>query len=205
MGALPVACFTFLTLQWSIVSGKLAKFTDAKDLQAQYKKIKDEAKEAKTKAKEQKKLNEAEEESGPKEKEPFFRQQKGGDLLHGKLMFFGGGFYGTMALFTYLIVEVDEVLSFLGKIIDFTNWHFSFSFQFVIDLFINSIMNIVAAFVWFHTLQDYADMGNGWIWLVAAYAGYLGGVRFTREKGDEAWQFLSEEIGKIKGKLTVKR
>jgi hypothetical protein len=45
LGALSIACFTFLTVQWSIVSGRLPKFSDAKDLQAHYKKIRKDAKE----------------------------------------------------------------------------------------------------------------------------------------------------------------
>jgi hypothetical protein len=204
LGALPVACFTFLIVQWSIVSGRLPKFSDAKDLQAQYKKIRNEIKEAKRKAKYKKQADESEKERQQQENQPFFHKRKGGDLLYAKLIFFGGGFYGTMALFTYLIIEVDEILKFFGKIIDVTHWHFTFSIQFVVDLFINSIMNIVAAFIWFQTLPNYVDVKNGFVWIVAAYLGYLGGVHFTKVKGDEAWQCLGSELQKIKGKFGKK-
>jgi hypothetical protein len=208
LGALPVACFTFLIVQWSIVSGRLPKFSDAKDLQAQYKKIRNEIKEAKRKAKrnakQKKQAGGSEKERHQQENQPFFHKRKGGDLLYAKLIFFGGGFYGTMALFTYLIIEVDEILKFFGKIIDVTHWHFTFSIQFVVDLFINSIMNIVAAFIWFQTLPNYVDVKNGFVWIVAAYLGYLGGVHFTKVKGDEAWQCLGSELQKIKGKFGKK-
>lgn len=205
LGALPVAGFTFLLLQWSIVSGRLDKFIDGKDLQAQYKKLKEQKKAAKKEAKEKAKAQTKEKtEPVTKEKKPFFYKGKGEDILHGKIMFFGGGFYGTMALLTYLIVEVYEVASFFGKIIDFSNWQFSFSIEFVIALFINSIMNIVKAFVWFKTLTDYVNVYNGFVWIIAAYLGYLGGIRFTREKGDETWQFLSTEIQNIRDKLAKK-
>ena len=209
-GALPIACFTFLTLQWSITSGRLPKFTDKKDLKAQYKKLSEQAKEAKKKAKEKaKEKKQADAPETMEEKKPFFHKGRGGDLLHGKVMFFGGGFYGTMALFTYLIIEVDEITSFFGKIIDLSNWSFNFSINFVIDLIINSVMNIVKAFIWFDTLPDYIRIHEGWIWIIAAYLGYLGGIRFTREKGDEAWQALSQATAKateaIKGKFATKR
>lgn len=184
IGALPIAIFTFLTLQWSISSGRLGKFTDQKDLKEQFKKVSKEAKEAKKKAKSEKKTGEK------TEKKPFFRKEAGGDFLHGKIMSFGGGFYGTMALFTYVIIEVVEITQFFGKIIDFDTWTFRFSFQFLIDLIVNSIMNLVAAFIWFMTLPDYISMDEGWVWLAAAYLGYLGGLRFTQEKGDEAWLAL---------------
>ena len=197
LGALPVACFTFLTVQWLIASGRLPKFSDAKDLQAQYKKMRQETKEAKKKAKQM-------QQTERQEKEPFFHKRKGSELLYGKLIFFGSGFYGTMALFTYLIIEVDEILKFFGKIIDVSHWNFTFNIQFVVDLFINSIMNIVAAFIWFQTLPGYVDVNNGFIWIVAAYLGYLGGVHFTQVNGDEAWQFLSTELQNIKGKFSKK-
>jgi hypothetical protein len=209
LGALPIACFTFLTVQWSIVSGRLPKFSDAKDLQTQYKKQRTEIKEAKRIAKENKKtgqpeIEQAQQEHQQQENTSFFHKRKGGDLMFNKLLFFGGGFYGTMALFTYLIIEVIEILTFFGKIIDVTNWHFTFSIQFLVDLFINSIMNIVAAFIWFQTLPDYVDVNNGFVWIAAAYLGYLGGVHFTKLKGDEAWQFLAIKLQKIKDKFAKK-
>lgn len=205
LGALPIACFTFLTVQWSIVSGRLPRFSDAKDLQSKFKKIRNDAKEAKKKAKQNKQAGQSQTEIEIREKEPFFHKRKGGDILYSKLLFFGGGFYGTMALFTYMIIEVDEILAFFGKIIDVTHWQFTFSIQFLVDLFVNSIMNIVAAFIWFQTLPKYVDVNNGFIWIAAAYLGYLGGVHFTQLKGDEAWQFLSTKLQKIKKKLRKKQ
>lgn len=206
MGAFPVACFTFLVLQWSIAHGRLEKFASKEELHAQYKNRGKKAKEEKKRIKE---LKKAGEDVPEPEKKPLLHKDSGIDFMHNKVMFFGSGFYGTMALLTYLIVEIDEVLSFFGKIIDFTNWSISFSFQFIIDLIINSIMNIVAAFIWFRTLPDYVDVSNGWVWIVAAYLGYLGGLRFTQEKGDEAWSFLSDTLGKlvagVKEKLTAKQ
>jgi hypothetical protein len=209
LGALPIACFTFLTVQWAIVSGRIPKFSDAKDLAAQYKKQRADIKEAKRLAKENKKTGQPEIEQGQQEHKqqentPFFHKRKGGDIMFNKLLFFGGGFYGTMALFTYLIIEVLEILSFFGKMVDLTNWHFTFSIQFLVDLFVNSIMNIVAAFIWFKTLPEYVDVNNGFVWIGAAYLGYLGGVHFTKLKGDEAWQFLATELQKIKSKLGKK-
>jgi hypothetical protein len=65
-------------------------------------------------------------------------------------------------------------------------------------------MNIVAAFIWFQTLPKYVDVNNGFIWLGAAYLGYLGGVHFTKLKGDEAWQLLSTGFQKFKEKLGKK-
>lgn len=204
LGALPVGCFTFLIVQWSIVSGRLDKFSDEKALSAQYKKIRKEAKEAKKNAKLKKQKGEPEAEQIQQQKQAFFDSRKGGDLFYSKLIFFGGGFYGTMALLTYLIIELFEILSFFGKIIDVSNWKFSFSVQFIVDLIINSIMNIVSAFIWFQTLPKYIEVNNGFIWLAAVYFGYLGGVRFTQARGEQAWQLLSTQLQTMRDKFSKK-
>lgn len=190
-GALPVGVFTFLTLQWSISSGRLGKFTDKKDLKQQFKNVSDAAKEAKKKAKEDKKAGKEQ------PKKPIFHERSGGDFLHGKIMSFGGGFYGTMALLTYVLIEIVEIAGFLGKIVDLENWRLRFSIDFIVDLIINSIMNLVAAFIWFITLPDYIPMEEELIWLGAAYLGYLSGLRFTREHGDEAWAQLGKHAKRL--------
>jgi len=203
LGAFPVAIFTFLTLQWAISSGRLDKFSNNKGLKEQFKKISAAKKAAKKKGKEAKASNASNETSGENtagatDKKTFFHKNWRGDFFHEKIMFFGGGFYGTMALFTYAIIEISEIFNFVGKIIDFTTWTFRFSIDFIITFLINSIMNIVKAFIWFITLEDYVDMKEGFIWLVAAYIGYLAGVRFTHEKGETVWVYMANAISKFK-------
>lgn len=198
LGAAPVACFTFLVLQWSIANGRLSKFSDHKDLDTQYAEQRKEAKVAKKQAKEDKKAGTAQPNRRRLDKET------GVDFLHSKVMFFGGGFYGTMALFTYAIVEIKEIFLFLGKIIDLSSWTLTFSFQFLVDLFINSIMNIVDAFIWFLTLPEYVQVNNYYIWIPAAYIGYMAGVRFTKEYGDQAWERLAQETTNLKNKAFPK-
>ena len=68
LGALPVALFTFIVLQWSVASGRMNRFSDGKDLRRQYK---DQAKAAK-KAKKARR----EEPSGSSDlQQPFFHRR----------------------------------------------------------------------------------------------------------------------------------
>tara|TARA_R110002072_G_scaffold1780_9_gene14778 strand:- start:66455 stop:66979 length:525 start_codon:yes stop_codon:yes gene_type:complete len=94
------------------------------------------------------------------------------NYLHKKWVSFGGGFYGLMAFLTFSVIEVREVFGFIQRIegwhtiTDMLNWN---SLK---DLFIESIMNMVDAFIWFNYWPDNIEIGNGWVWLGMAYGGY---------------------------------
>lgn len=193
-GSLPVAAFTFLVLQWSIASGRLSPFEDSKSLHKQFKDQKKAVTEAKAEAKRRKKAGESIEEKAPKQ--PLIHKDVGRDFIHNKVMFFGGGFYGTMALFTYGVVEIGEIFGFLGVVFTPGEWFKNLGFDLIIQFFINSIMNIVAAFIWFKTLTDYVTVGNGFVWLAAAYLGYLAGLKIVSHRGDIIWAHLTGHIGR---------
>ena len=179
LGAIPVALFTFLILQWSIASGRMSKFSGEEKLHHQHR----------SQAKKSRK-------SRPKK-----RSYAVGDLFHSKIISFGGGFYGTMAVLTYILVEALEILQFLQELLDPITWANKLGLDALIDFFVSSLMNLVAAFVWFETLQDYISINNGFIWLGAAYVGYLAGLRVTSEKGDVIWSGVHSFIeAKKKGK-----
>ena len=178
LGTIPVAVFTFAILQWSITSGRMKKFSGEEDLQLQHK----------THAKTSKKAREKMQPGNP------------GDLLHSKIIFFGGGFYGTMAVVTYALVEMVEIWAFLLGIIDPDTWINDIGLGLFIDFFVNSVTNLIAAFVWFETLPDYITINNGFIWLAAAYGGYLAGLRLTSEMGDVIWEKIRTLSGLKKNK-----
>jgi hypothetical protein len=166
LGTIPVAVFTFVVLQWSITSGRMKKFAGGEDLQLQHK----------THIKTAKKTRVKMQPGNP------------GDLFHNKIISFGGGFYGTMAVLTYALVEILEIWGFFVGIIDPDTWINNIGPGLFIDFFVNSVTNLIAAFIWFDTLPDYITINNGFIWLAAAYGGYLAGLRLTSEMGDVLWE-----------------
>ncbi len=201
LGGIPVAAFTYLVLQWSVMSGRLAPFTDEKALEEQYKEQRKAKKAEKMAAKEA--LEKGEEPPKKEDNRPLFDKSRGEDFLHNKVMFFGGGYYGTMALFAYMVIELDEIFEFLGVVFTPGAWFEYLTFNLIIGFFINTIMNIVGAFTWFLTLQNYVNMGNGWIWLGASYVGYIAGVKLVAEAGDEIWAWLKEKRQTLSGKLSA--
>lgn len=195
LGAAPVAVFTFLILQWSISSGRLSRFADEKDLQRQYK--------ARSRAaKESRKARRAGRDAAQvDDDQPLFHERAVGDIFHNKLMFFGSGYYGTMAVLTYILIEILEIWTFLLGMLSPTTWIDKLGLDLLIEFFINSVTNLIAAFVWFSTLPEYISIDNGVIWLVATYLGYLGGLRLTTTRGDEIWEKMLVTIGELRDKL----
>ncbi|MCZ6516534.1 MAG: hypothetical protein O6763_03495 [Gammaproteobacteria bacterium] len=166
LGAIPVALFTFAILQWSIASGRMKKFVGEEDLQRQHKAH------AKT----------------SKKNRGEIRSVGIGDIFHYKIMSFGGGFYGTMAILTYALIEIFEIWEFILGLSDPGTWVNKLGLDLFIEFFVNSVTNLIAAFVWFDTLPEYITVNNGFIWLAAAYGGYLLGLRLTSEFGDVIWE-----------------
>jgi len=204
LGSLPVMIFTFLILQWSIRSGRLQAFDGDATLRQQYKDQikaqkaetkaqKAEIKEAKKKAKaearkasrENKVLREV---VSPAENNPLFSKKRGGDMMHNKIMSFGGGFYGTMAVLTYILIELIEIWQFLGKIFGPGSLFDNIGINMLVAFIINSVMNFVSAMLWFKTLGDYLPVGNGWIWLGAAYLGYITALKLVTHHGNDIWE-----------------
>lgn len=182
LASVPVAAFTYLVFDWSVATGRLKPFEGDKDLQQQFKDHRKARKDEKKRVKAAKKSGE--EIKIEKAEKPMFHKDTGWDLLHSKLMFFGGGFYGTMALLAYAIVEIEEIFGFLAIVFEPGRWFANLGIDLIIGFIINSITNIVAAFVWFKTLGDYVPYDNVFIWIGAAYFGYVVALHSVGADGD---------------------
>lgn len=172
IAALPVFILTYMLVSRAIVSGKLSDFSDNKSL-----------------GKAMKSMN-----SDHKKNKKINQNKLGiGETATNKWLFFGGGFYGLMAFGTYVFIEVGEIGAFLLGLIDFTWAQFwsRLSIDLLVNFFINSIMNLVDAFVWFRFWRQEISMQNGWIWLIAAYFGYViaahGAKRFPMRLSITQW------------------
>lgn len=100
--------------------------------------------------------------------------------VHQKWLYFGGGYYGLMALGTYVHVEILEVIDFFSNYSSLANLIDQISFKALIHLIIESFMNIIPAFTWFLYWPKQIVMQNGWYWLLASYLGYQAGGYIAR-------------------------
>jgi hypothetical protein len=164
---LPLAALSFAMVWWALYRGMLAERDDAKAL----------LKEIQVYGKQR---------SKEKEKPPL-------NPLHGKWFQFGGGFYGLMALYTYLLIEADEVLELFGQLGAIV---FRLDLGLLIEFFIESLMNFIAAIAWPVYWIGETENGHFWIWFLVAYGGYWAGLQLAqwvaREKFEQdPMQFIA--------------
>ena len=99
--------------------------------------------------------------------------------IHNKWMKFGGGFYGVVALITFVAVEADEVMDFIGNIADRVGDFSNLGLDLIIDFFINSLMNFITAITWPVYWMSRIESSHIWVWFVAAYGGYWLGAKMA--------------------------
>lgn len=97
--------------------------------------------------------------------------------VHDKWLKFGGGFYGTVALYTYGLIEwreISAVIASRGGIMAFFD---NLSIDLLINMFIEGLMNFIAAISW--PVYWISEFGAEriWIWGGIAYAGYWLGMQ----------------------------
>lgn len=95
------------------------------------------------------------------------------DFLHSKWVEFGGGFYGVVAFYTYLLIELGEVKDFFAGLANLLNQSLV---GLLVNFFIQSIMNFVIAITWpvYWLSRIHSEQ---WLWVIGAYGGYWLGAR----------------------------
>jgi hypothetical protein len=109
-------------------------------------------------------------------------ERTGSNLVHEKWLKFGGGFYGVVALLTWLVIEVQDLATqvpqLLGAAVSFDLGEIIGT---VINVFIESIMNFVWAIAWPGYWMQRIHTPAPWAWFLAAWLGYWGGVRLAQK------------------------
>ena len=97
--------------------------------------------------------------------------------IESKWLQFGGGFYGTTAFYTFIVIEFIDIKNFLS---DFPGWQELTAnglISLAVDLFVNQITNFVSAMIWF---TYWGDEGRTILWVLIAYLGYLAGMQMAK-------------------------
>lgn len=153
MVGVPIAVFTLVIVWWALQRGQFKELVDTRAL----------GREMKAMSRNHKK----------EKKEGIGKQHP----LQSQWAKFGGGFYGIVAFFTYIVVEVIEITTMIinfGGFIDFLK---QLDFSIIISIFIEAITNFVTAMIWPLYWMKRIDTDQTWIWFVVAYAGYWVGLR----------------------------
>ena len=107
----------------------------------------------------------------------FKKQRKRqGDFVYDKWMWFGSGFYGLAALWTFVIIELSDLIGFV-----FNNpgWAALFAdglLSLAIEVLSNQLANVLSAFLWF----GWWETDSVLFLVLIAWLGYWVGVEAAR-------------------------
>ena len=156
MVGVPIAVFTLAIVWWVLQKGHFQETLDVRALQREIKTI------------------------SRKKKKNGQKDTDDQHLIQKKWAKFGGGFYGIVAFFTYIVVEVTEIATMIMNFGGFFDFIRQLSFGLIINIFIEAITNFVTAMVWPFYWMKRIDTHDTWIWFVAAYAGYWFGLKLAQ-------------------------
>ncbi len=147
--AVPVAGLTFLMVWWALKKGVLKEKGKVRALKAEMKAI------SKLKADDKPDLN----------------------PLHSKWLKFGGGFYGIVAMYTYGLVEWNELRAFVSDLGGAASFIRNLNVGVLISIFIEGLKNFITAISWpLYWMSEFGS-NNIWIWMCIAYAAYWFGAK----------------------------
>ena len=156
MVGVPIAVFTLAIVWWVLQRGHFQESLDTKALQ----------REIKAMSKDYKK-NKKDKSENSSTQHP----------LQKKWAKFGGGFYGIVAFFTYIVVELTEIATMIMNFGGFIEFLKQLNFNVIINILIEAITNFITAMIWPLYWLKRIDTDQTWIWFVIAYAGYWAGLK----------------------------
>ena len=160
----PITVFTLAIVWWALARGYFQESIDTRALQREIKAM---SKKNKENNKKKKIENEADL----------------GTALHPvqkKWTKFGGGFYGIVAFFTYIIVEVTELINMIINFGGFFDFLRQLDLDVIINIFVNALMNFISAMVWPFYWMKRIDTDQVWVWFLVAYGGYWLGLKLAQ-------------------------
>lgn len=102
-------------------------------------------------------------------------------FLHSKWVTFGGGFYGLIAVLTFVVIELTQITQFWLGVEGWNDISALFTVSTLISMFIDSILNMIKAVVWFTYWPNILPAGNFIFWMLVAYIGYRFGAKLAKK------------------------
>ena len=164
--ALPVGVLSFIMVWWSLQDGRLSETENVRALRKEIDAL------GKQKKKEKKERKEAKK-SGAKPPE----KAANSNIIHDKWLKFGGGFYGIVAMYTYGIVEFNELRTFIASFGGFRAFLGSLNVGVIVNIFVEGLKNFITAITWPVFWMSEFGAERIWIWGGIAYGAYWLGMR----------------------------
>ena len=107
------------------------------------------------------------------------------DIIHKKWLKFGGGFYGIVALFTWLVIEVTDIAGMVMNFGGFLKFLQNLNIGLIVHIFIEGLTNFIVAIIWPVYWLKQIDTSQTWLWFITAYCGYWLGIKLAQQL--KAW------------------
>ncbi|NNC99109.1 MAG: hypothetical protein HKN85_02900 [Gammaproteobacteria bacterium] len=178
----PMTMLSWLLFSWLYSNGSLDKKANRKTISANLKMMKKTAKTEKREARRSKKkplaseaaptdFMQLDESAGSQETDKLI-------YVYDRWMWFGSGFYGLAALWTFVVIETLDVYRFIFSEAGLASLFEGGFVNLIVSFVINQIGNIVTAFIWFtYWTDDFI-----FLWVIVAYVGYLGGIELAKRR-----------------------
>ena len=152
--ALPVAAVSFLMVWTAMKKGLLGETSDLKALRKEFDSM---GKRRKEQGKDAPKIN----------------------PMHGKWLKFGGGFYGTVALYTYGLIEFREIRDMIAGFGGIPPFLEALDVRMFVRMCIEALMNFISAITWpVYWIGEFGSH-NMWVWMLVAYGAYWMGMHLA--------------------------
>lgn len=156
MAGLPIALFTLALVRWALRHGHFQESSDSKALGREMSAMKKARKNVESK-------------DLPRQ-HPLLR----------KWTKFGGGFYGVVAFFTYIVIEVTDIATTIINLGGFMGFLQQLGINLLVNVLIEALTNFIAAMAWPIYWMSNIDTSVAWLWFVVAYGGYWQGLRLAQ-------------------------
>lgn len=159
MAGVPIAVFTLALVWWALQGGHFQESLDPRALEREMQAM------------------------GKKNKKNKKQEAENLDSQHplkkkwGK---FGGGFYGIVAFFTYIVVEVLDITTTIMNFGGFIDFLKQLEISVIVGIFVEALTNFISAMIWPVYWMDRIDTDQTWVWFVVAYGGYWLGLRMAQ-------------------------
>jgi len=157
----PIGIFTLALVWWALQGGHLRESGNTSALRREMQAVSLSAKKKKNK-------NDVEQE------------EKNLHPLQKKWAKFGGGFYGIVAFFTYIVVETLEVINAITHLGGFIEFIRQLNPDVIIQFFVGALLNFLTAIAWPVYWLNRIETDQVWLWFVVAYAGYFAGLKLAQ-------------------------
>ena len=108
------------------------------------------------------------------------KHKKSLQFFHSKWVTFGGGFYGLIALATFIVIELSQIVNFWLNVRSMSDITDLFSITALIGMFVDSILNMIKAALWFTYWPSELGSNHFIIWVLAAYLSYRIGAKYAK-------------------------